>query len=137
MSALHQENGSPLSLGKQLRRRIQPEILFTICPLRWCAVGLCNCVRFFVLIFTLIFNFSLIVISWMYHNENGTTGANGPSGEIARHYKVIHTVILSIECSLFGLFVLAVACDQVCIKSINNLLLIYLDASNIFRRNNH
>jgi len=54
----------------------------------------------------------IIILSWVYHDENSTVGSNGPFGEIARHYKVIHTVVLSVECSLFGLFVLAVICDQ-------------------------
>ncbi|KAI6203723.1 Palmitoyltransferase [Aphelenchoides besseyi] len=54
----------------------------------------------------------IVVLSWIYHDENSTTGQNGPNGELARHYKVIHTVCLSIEASLLGLFVLAVSCDQ-------------------------
>ncbi|KAI6170506.1 DHHC zinc finger domain containing protein [Aphelenchoides bicaudatus] len=59
-----------------------------------------------------IYAIVIIILSWLYHDENSTTGSHGPAGEIARHYKVIHTVALSIECSLFGLFVLAVSCDQ-------------------------
>uniref|UniRef100_A0A914E9L2 Palmitoyltransferase n=1 Tax=Acrobeloides nanus TaxID=290746 RepID=A0A914E9L2_9BILA len=54
----------------------------------------------------------LIITSWVYHDHYGVTGAKGPYGERAQHTKVIHTICLTIESALFGLFVLAVACDQ-------------------------
>ncbi|CAD5206163.1 unnamed protein product [Bursaphelenchus okinawaensis] len=57
--------------------------------------------------------FFIIALSWMYHDERGETGMHGPNGEIAKHYKVIHTIGLSVESALFGLFVLAVSCDQI------------------------
>ncbi|CAD5208826.1 unnamed protein product [Bursaphelenchus xylophilus] len=56
--------------------------------------------------------FFIIALSWLYHDEKGETGMYGPNGEMAKHYKVIHTIGLSVESALFGLFVLAVSCDQ-------------------------
>uniref|UniRef100_A0AC34RFU5 Palmitoyltransferase n=1 Tax=Panagrolaimus sp. JU765 TaxID=591449 RepID=A0AC34RFU5_9BILA len=55
---------------------------------------------------------ALIIISWAYHDEHGATGRHGPYGENAQHAKVIHTICLGIESALFGLFVIAVSCDQ-------------------------
>lgn len=54
----------------------------------------------------------LIATAWIYHDEHGITGIKGPYGQNAHHAKVLHTIFLSIESALFGLFVLAVACDQ-------------------------
>uniref|UniRef100_A0A915DX06 Palmitoyltransferase n=1 Tax=Ditylenchus dipsaci TaxID=166011 RepID=A0A915DX06_9BILA len=56
------------------------------------------------------FNQKLIVSSWMMHDEFGSTGEKGDRN--AYHLKVIHSISLGIESSLFGLFVLAVSCDQ-------------------------
>lgn len=53
-----------------------------------------------------------IVLSWAYHNEYGTTGAKGPNGPNVHHAKVLHTIVISIESALFGMFVIAVSCDQ-------------------------
>jgi hypothetical protein len=59
----------------------------------------------------------LIITAWIYHDDNGLTGKRGPYGENAQHAKVffafrIHTICLGIESALFGLFVVAVSCDQ-------------------------
>lgn len=59
-----------------------------------------------------IYAIGLVIISWYYHDHYGATGAKGPYGERAQHTKVIHTICLTIESALFGLFVLAVSCDQ-------------------------
>ncbi|EJW82699.1 DHHC zinc finger domain-containing protein [Wuchereria bancrofti] len=53
---------------------------------------------------------SLIVTAWVYHDEYGM---KGPYGQSVHHTKILHTVFLSIESALFGLFVLAVSCDQI------------------------
>uniref|UniRef100_A0A7E4VAK3 Palmitoyltransferase n=1 Tax=Panagrellus redivivus TaxID=6233 RepID=A0A7E4VAK3_PANRE len=55
---------------------------------------------------------AMIILSWVYHDDFGSTGRRGPNGENAQHAKVIHTICLGIESALFGLFVLAVSCDQ-------------------------
>uniref|UniRef100_A0A1I8ES08 Palmitoyltransferase n=1 Tax=Wuchereria bancrofti TaxID=6293 RepID=A0A1I8ES08_WUCBA len=52
----------------------------------------------------------LIVTAWVYHDEYGM---KGPYGQSVHHTKILHTVFLSIESALFGLFVLAVSCDQI------------------------
>ncbi|VDK41160.1 unnamed protein product, partial [Gongylonema pulchrum] len=56
---------------------------------------------------------SLVATAWIYHDEYGSTGAKGPYGQNVHHAKILHTIFLSIESALFGLFVLAVSCDQV------------------------
>ncbi|KAM3721571.1 Palmitoyltransferase ZDHHC3 [Dirofilaria immitis] len=52
---------------------------------------------------------SLIVTTWMFHDEYDMKGSYEQS---IHHTKILHTVFLSIESALFGLFVLAVSCDQ-------------------------
>uniref|UniRef100_A0A0K0E850 Palmitoyltransferase n=1 Tax=Strongyloides stercoralis TaxID=6248 RepID=A0A0K0E850_STRER len=59
-----------------------------------------------------LYSIFIIILSWIYHDENGSTGRYGPFGESAHHAKVLHTIFLSIESVLFGMFVLAVSCDQ-------------------------
>jgi len=59
-----------------------------------------------------VYALCLVGIAWLYHDVQGLTGAKGPFGEQAQHSKVLHTIFLSIECTLFGLFVIAVSCDQ-------------------------
>ncbi|CAJ0584449.1 unnamed protein product, partial [Mesorhabditis spiculigera] len=58
------------------------------------------------------FSLGSVMLSWAYHNENGSTGAKGPNGPNVHHAKVLHTIVLSIESLLFGMFVIAVSCDQ-------------------------
>uniref|UniRef100_A0A914P427 Palmitoyltransferase n=2 Tax=Panagrolaimus TaxID=55784 RepID=A0A914P427_9BILA len=58
------------------------------------------------------YSVALIITAWVYHDDNGITGRRGPYGENAQHAKVIHTICLGIESALFGLFVVAVSCDQ-------------------------
>ncbi|KAJ1365740.1 hypothetical protein KIN20_026161 [Parelaphostrongylus tenuis] len=53
-----------------------------------------------------------MVLSWIYDDEFASTGLKGPSGENAHHAKVLHSIFLSMESALFGMFVLAVSCDQ-------------------------
>lgn len=60
-----------------------------------------------------VYALGLIVTAWVYHDEHGITGAKGPYGESAHHAKILHTIFLSIESALFGLFVLAVSFDQI------------------------
>ncbi|VDN07492.1 unnamed protein product [Thelazia callipaeda] len=60
-----------------------------------------------------LYALSLILIAWVYHDEYGITGWKGPYGQSVHHAKILHTIFLSIESALFGLFVLAVSCDQV------------------------
>uniref|UniRef100_A0A0N5BFW8 Palmitoyltransferase n=1 Tax=Strongyloides papillosus TaxID=174720 RepID=A0A0N5BFW8_STREA len=59
-----------------------------------------------------IYSIFIIIISWVYHDEFGSTGTFGPYGESGHHAKVLHTIFLSMESVLFGMFVLAVSCDQ-------------------------
>ncbi|VDM43885.1 unnamed protein product [Toxocara canis] len=57
----------------------------------------------------------LVVTAWMYHDEHGPIGAKGMYGQSVQHAKMhahLHTIFLSIESALFGLFVCAVSCDQ-------------------------
>lgn len=54
----------------------------------------------------------VMVLSWIYDNEFTSTGLKGPFGEKTHHTKVLHSILLSMECALFGMFVLAVSCDQ-------------------------
>uniref|UniRef100_A0A1I7VYL8 Palmitoyltransferase n=1 Tax=Loa loa TaxID=7209 RepID=A0A1I7VYL8_LOALO len=55
----------------------------------------------------------LIITAWVHHDEYSITGIKGPYGQSVHHAKILHTVFLSIESALFGLFVLAVSCDQI------------------------
>ncbi|CEF64945.1 Zinc finger, DHHC-type, palmitoyltransferase domain-containing protein [Strongyloides ratti] len=57
-------------------------------------------------------NNCIVILSWVYHDEYGSTGTYGPFGESVYHAKVLHTIFLSMESILFGMFVLAVSCDQ-------------------------
>ncbi|ETN70223.1 hypothetical protein NECAME_14911 [Necator americanus] len=60
-----------------------------------------------------LFQYSLVmVLSWVYDDEFASTGLKGPFGENAHHAKVLHSIFLSMESALFGMFVLAVSCDQ-------------------------
>uniref|UniRef100_A0A0N4ZZ81 Palmitoyltransferase n=1 Tax=Parastrongyloides trichosuri TaxID=131310 RepID=A0A0N4ZZ81_PARTI len=69
--------------------------------------------QFLIFIFLIsLYSILIIVLSWVYHDEFGTTGIHGPYGERAHHGKVLHTIFLSMESVLFGMFVLAVSCDQ-------------------------
>ncbi|CAI4226514.1 unnamed protein product [Auanema sp. JU1783] len=61
---------------------------------------------------TSFYSILLIIISWVYDDEYASTGMKGPYGENAHHTKVLHTIFLSMESVLFGMFVLAVSCDQ-------------------------
>ncbi|RCN32131.1 DHHC zinc finger domain protein [Ancylostoma caninum] len=54
----------------------------------------------------------VMVLSWIYDDEFASTGLKGPFGENAHHAKVLHSIFLSMESALFGMFVLAVSCDQ-------------------------
>uniref|UniRef100_A0A1I7Z0S6 Palmitoyltransferase n=1 Tax=Steinernema glaseri TaxID=37863 RepID=A0A1I7Z0S6_9BILA len=54
----------------------------------------------------------LIITAWLYHDEHGLTGAKGPYGIPVHHKKILHSIFLTIESALFGMFVLAVSCDQ-------------------------
>ncbi|EYC43858.1 hypothetical protein Y032_0479g2229 [Ancylostoma ceylanicum] len=54
----------------------------------------------------------VMVLSWVYDDEFASTGLKGPFGENAHHAKVLHSIFLSMESALFGMFVLAVSCDQ-------------------------
>ncbi|CAP34017.2 Protein CBG15806 [Caenorhabditis briggsae] len=54
----------------------------------------------------------ILCLCWVYHDAYGSTGLKGPLGENIYHAKVIHSVMLAMESALFGLFVLAVSCDQ-------------------------
>ncbi|CAB03897.1 Palmitoyltransferase [Caenorhabditis elegans] len=58
--------------------------------------------------------YSLLVLClcWVWHDAYGMTGIKGPLGENLYHAKVIHSIMLAMESALFGLFVLAVSCDQ-------------------------
>ncbi|GMT00531.1 hypothetical protein PENTCL1PPCAC_22705 [Pristionchus entomophagus] len=64
-------------------------------------VGLCSGYAIFV-----------IIHSWINHSDHGETGLKGPRGQSGHHIKVVHTIVLSMEALLFGMFVLAVSCDQ-------------------------
>ncbi|VDN53340.1 unnamed protein product [Dracunculus medinensis] len=55
----------------------------------------------------------LVMGAWIYHDEQSITGAKSPQGPIADHAKILHIIFLSVESALFGLFVLAVSCDQI------------------------
>uniref|UniRef100_A0AC35U3G6 A2M_N_2 domain-containing protein n=1 Tax=Rhabditophanes sp. KR3021 TaxID=114890 RepID=A0AC35U3G6_9BILA len=59
-----------------------------------------------------IYAIFVVILSWSFHDDGGLTGKNGPFGESAHHLKVLHTIFLTIESSMFGMFVLAVSCDQ-------------------------
>ncbi|MFH4973526.1 hypothetical protein AB6A40_000235 [Gnathostoma spinigerum] len=52
----------------------------------------------------------LIVVCWAYHN--GVEAQKNPHLQTIQHTKLLHTIFLSVESVLFGLFVVAVACDQ-------------------------
>uniref|UniRef100_A0A9J2P740 Palmitoyltransferase n=1 Tax=Ascaris lumbricoides TaxID=6252 RepID=A0A9J2P740_ASCLU len=54
----------------------------------------------------------LVVAAWVYHDDQDSAGINGLYGQSARHARILHTIFLSIESALFGLFVSAVSCDQ-------------------------
>ncbi|VDP08137.1 unnamed protein product [Heligmosomoides polygyrus] len=54
----------------------------------------------------------VMVLSWVYDDEFASTGLKGPFGENAHHAKVLHSIFLSMESALFGMFVIAVSCDQ-------------------------
>ncbi|KAK6020511.1 DHHC zinc finger domain protein [Ostertagia ostertagi] len=54
----------------------------------------------------------VMVLSWVYDDEFASTGLKGPFGENAHHAKVLHSIFLSMESALFGMFVVAVSCDQ-------------------------
>ncbi|VDK68820.1 unnamed protein product [Litomosoides sigmodontis] len=56
---------------------------------------------------------SLIVAAWVRSNEYGIAVVKGSYEESMHHAKILHIVFLCIESVLFGLFVLAVSCDQV------------------------
>ncbi|KAL3998069.1 DHHC palmitoyltransferase family protein [Acanthocheilonema viteae] len=56
---------------------------------------------------------SLIVTAWVNYDAYGITGLKGSYEQNVHHAKILHTIFLSIESALFGLFVLAVSCDQV------------------------
>ncbi|CAI5438780.1 unnamed protein product [Caenorhabditis angaria] len=53
----------------------------------------------------------LLTICWVYDDAQ-TLYQRGPFGDNVHHSKVIHSIIFAMECALFGLFVLAVSCDQ-------------------------
>lgn len=59
-----------------------------------------------------MYSFGVIILSWIYHDDYGSTGAKGPNGQNVHHTKVLHTIFLSMESALFGMFVCAVSCDQ-------------------------
>nr|CDJ87049.1 Zinc finger domain containing protein [Haemonchus contortus] len=54
----------------------------------------------------------VMVLSWVYDDEFASTGLKGPFGENAHHAKVLHSIFLAMESALFGMFVMAVSCDQ-------------------------
>ncbi|PAV72100.1 hypothetical protein WR25_20787 isoform E [Diploscapter pachys] len=62
---------------------------------------------------TSLFSMLIIGITWVYDDEHASTGINGKYGENAHHVKVLHSIFLAMEAALFGMFVLAVSCDQV------------------------
>ncbi|MCP9261146.1 Palmitoyltransferase [Dirofilaria immitis] len=62
---------------------------------------------------------SLIVTTWMFHDEYDMKGSYEQS---IHHTKILHTVFLSIESALFGLFVLAVSCDQALLPPLIGIL---------------
>ncbi|ESO93743.1 hypothetical protein LOTGIDRAFT_205637 [Lottia gigantea] len=51
-----------------------------------------------------LYAFGLVITSWVIDPE---------TSKHIKHTKLIHSVILVIECILFGLFVIAIGCDQV------------------------
>ncbi|ULU13976.1 hypothetical protein L3Y34_016471 [Caenorhabditis briggsae] len=59
-----------------------------------------------------LYSLFILCLCWVYHDAYGSTGLKGPLGENIYHAKVIHSVMLAMESALFGLFVLAVSCDQ-------------------------
>ncbi|CAI2296097.1 unnamed protein product [Caenorhabditis sp. 36 PRJEB53466] len=59
-----------------------------------------------------LYSLFILVLCWVYHDAYGPTGIKGPNGENVHHAKVIHSIMLAMESALFGLFVLAVSCDQ-------------------------
>lgn len=75
-------------------------------------IPLCNCLIFEKKFYKKHCIFRLIIGSWAFHDDNGLTGENGPYGRNSYHLKVVHSICLGIESSLFGLFVVAVSCDQ-------------------------
>ncbi|OZC08973.1 hypothetical protein X798_04060 [Onchocerca flexuosa] len=56
---------------------------------------------------------SLIVTAWVHHDQYALNGIKGPYEQSVHNAKILHTIFLSIESALFGLFVLAVSCDQI------------------------
>ncbi|CAD6189736.1 unnamed protein product [Caenorhabditis auriculariae] len=61
---------------------------------------------------TSLYALFILIICWVYDDEFGTTGMRGPNGENAHHTKVLHSIFLAMESALFGMFVMAVSCDQ-------------------------
>jgi len=59
-----------------------------------------------------IYAIGLSIYFWIYHDERGVTGRKSPLGENAHHTLILHTIFLCVESALFGLFVVAVSCDQ-------------------------
>ncbi|XP_064650851.1 palmitoyltransferase ZDHHC3-like [Lineus longissimus] len=52
-----------------------------------------------------LYAISLVVVSWILDPM-------GEKSKEAKHMRIVHTIILVIECIMFGLFVIAIGCDQ-------------------------
>jgi len=55
---------------------------------------------------------ALTLFSWSQYDENEPTTTTEQVGELARHSRLIHTVLLSTICAIFGIFVVAIMFNQ-------------------------
>lgn len=59
-----------------------------------------------------IYSVIIIVGTWMIQDDYGLLEDKNISGRSLYHLRIVHSICLGIESCLFGLFVLAVSCDQ-------------------------
>jgi len=68
---------------------------------------------FYVTVLSL-YSIVLVLCSWLNHDHGRMGGTNDVFGKYDRfyHLKLVHSICLGIESTLFGLFAVAVTCDQ-------------------------
>ncbi|KAI1728700.1 DHHC palmitoyltransferase domain-containing protein [Ditylenchus destructor] len=91
---------------------------FVVCFCPWVnnCVGEFNQKYFLQFIFYVgllsVYSVILIVGTWMIQDDYGLLEDKNHTGRSLYHLRVVHSICLGIESCLFGLFVLAVSCDQ-------------------------